>query len=169
MAIVFITHDLNIVRRFADRVYVMRGGEVVETAATAALFAAPRHPYTRILIDAEPEGRKLPPPAGAPVLFEGRDVSVSFRLGGGLFRAAHPLHAVRSVSLALRAGQTIGVVGESGSASRRWAAPCCACCRPRAASPTTAASFPPPPPRCARSGASCSWCFRIPSARSRRA
>jgi ABC-type microcin C transport system duplicated ATPase subunit YejF len=115
MAIVFITHDLNIVRRFADRVYVMRGGEVVEAAATGALFATPRHPYTRVLIDAEPEGRKLPPPAAAPVLLEGRDVSVTFRLGGGLFRAAHPLHAVRSVSLALRAGQTIGIVGESGS------------------------------------------------------
>ena len=58
MAIVFITHDLGIVQRFADRVYVMRQGEVVETGPTAALFARPEHPYTRMLLAAEPEGTK---------------------------------------------------------------------------------------------------------------
>src|SRR3712207_2513367 len=58
LSIVFITHDLGIVRRFADRTYVMKSGEVVETGATEALFAAPAHPYTRMLIEAEPSGRK---------------------------------------------------------------------------------------------------------------
>jgi oligopeptide transport system ATP-binding protein len=115
MAIVFITHDLGIVQRFADRVYVMQRGEVVETGPTEALFHAPRHPYTRMLLAAEPEGRKPPPPATAPELIEGRDVNVVFRLGGGLFAAAHEIHAVRGIDLDLRQGQTIGIVGESGS------------------------------------------------------
>jgi len=115
MAIVFITHDLGIVRRFADRVHVMCAGEVVEAAETARLFAAPRHPYTRLLLDAEPTGRKAPPPPAAPVLLEGAGVGVTFAIGGSLLRAPTPLRAVRDVSLRLQEGQTIGVVGESGS------------------------------------------------------
>ncbi|TKA97339.1 ABC transporter ATP-binding protein [Cereibacter changlensis] len=115
MAILFITHDLGIVQRFADRVYVMRRGEVVETGATADLFAAPVHPYTRMLLDAEPEGRKLPPPENAPVLLDGRNVEVVFRSSGGLFQPADELRAVDGISVALHQGQTIGIVGESGS------------------------------------------------------
>ncbi|WP_145107574.1 ABC transporter ATP-binding protein [Cereibacter sediminicola] len=115
MAILFITHDLGIVQRFADRVYVMRAGEVVETGETGALFAAPAHPYTRMLLDAEPEGTKPPPPETAPVLMEGRNIEVTFSSGGGLFRKAEELRAVDRVSVRLRQGQTIGVVGESGS------------------------------------------------------
>jgi oligopeptide transport system ATP-binding protein len=115
MAIVFITHDLGIVRRFADRVYVMRRGEVVETGPTRRIFDAPEHPYTRMLLAAEPEGTKPPPPAGAPELIVGRDISVSFRIGGGLFAPLHELHAVKGIDLDLRQGQTIGIVGESGS------------------------------------------------------
>jgi len=116
MAIVFITHDLGIVRRFADRVYVMRGGEVVESAPTGKLFAAPSHPYTKMLLAAEPTGRKVPPPPGAPVVLEGRNVEVVFRSGGGLFsRTEIEIRAVDGVSLALHRGQTIGIVGESGS------------------------------------------------------
>ncbi|MBX3568953.1 MAG: ABC transporter ATP-binding protein [Rhizobiaceae bacterium] len=116
MAIVFITHDLGIVRRLADRVYVMRSGEVVETGATEAIFGAPRHDYTRMLLAAEPTGRKAPPAPGAPVMLEGRDVSVEFRIGGG-FLSGPPmlLKAVDGISVALRQGQTIGIVGESGS------------------------------------------------------
>ncbi|NGM46107.1 ABC transporter ATP-binding protein [Rhodobacter sp. SGA-6-6] len=115
MAIVFITHDLGIVRRFADRVAVMRAGEMVETGPAERLFTAPEHPYTRMLLDAEPEGRKEPPPAGAPELLTGRDVRVTFRIGGGLLKRGRDFHAVDGISMRLVQGQTIGVVGESGS------------------------------------------------------
>ncbi|MCP8938584.1 ABC transporter ATP-binding protein [Alsobacter sp. SYSU M60028] len=116
MSIVFITHDLGIVRRFADRVIVMKSGEAVETGPTEAVFAAPKQAYTRMLLAAEPTGRKVPPPADAPVLVEARDVRVTFRLRGGfLGRGASDLRAVDGVDLALRRGGTIGIVGESGS------------------------------------------------------
>lgn len=116
MAIVFITHDLGIVRRFADRVYVMRYGEVVEEGEAQALFANPQHAYTKMLIAAEPTGTKAPPPANAPVLLEGRNVEVTFRIGGG-FLAGEPLmlRAVDHISIRLQRNQTIGIVGESGS------------------------------------------------------
>jgi oligopeptide transport system ATP-binding protein len=116
MAIVFITHDLGIVKRFADRVYVMRDGEVVETGATSALFAGATHPYTRMLLAAEPTGRKPPPRDDAPILLEGRDVRVVFSGGRGWFGPqAGEIRAVDGISLSLREGQTIGIVGESGS------------------------------------------------------
>ncbi|MGN6144563.1 MAG: ABC transporter ATP-binding protein [Mesorhizobium sp.] len=116
MAIVFITHDLGIVRRFADRVYVMRSGEVVEQGETEALFSAPKHDYTKMLLAAEPTGSKDPPPPNAPVLLEGRNVEVTFRIGGG-FLAGEPmlLRAVDRISVRLKRRQTIGIVGESGS------------------------------------------------------
>jgi oligopeptide transport system ATP-binding protein len=116
MAIVFITHDLGIVRRFADRVYVMRSGEVVEEGGAEALFSAPKHDYTKMLLAAEPTGRKAAPPSAAPVLLEGRNVEVNFKIGGG-FLAGAPLllRAVDRISLTLKRGQTIGIVGESGS------------------------------------------------------
>ncbi|MEO1092692.1 MAG: ABC transporter ATP-binding protein [Pseudomonadota bacterium] len=116
MAILFITHDLGVVRHVADRVYVMQAGVVREQGPVARIFADPQHPYTRKLLDAEPEGTKAPPPATAPVLFDARDLSVTFRLRRGwLGREDEPLRAVDGVSLAIREGQTIGVVGESGS------------------------------------------------------
>ena len=115
-AIVFITHDLGIVRRMARRVYVMKSGEVVEQGPSDHVFAAPAHDYTKMLLAAEPQGGKAPPPAGAPAVLAGRDLTVSFKRGGGLFRRGRPpLKAVDGVSLALLEGQTLGVVGESGS------------------------------------------------------
>jgi oligopeptide transport system ATP-binding protein len=116
LAIIFISHDLGIVRRFADRVAVMRSGEVVETGSVEEIFAAPQHDYTKMLLAAEPTGRKSPPEADASRLIEASNVSVSFKLGGGLL-SGRPmvLKAVDDVSLILRQGQTIGVVGESGS------------------------------------------------------
>ncbi len=116
MAILFITHDLGIVRRFADRVYVMNAGDVVEEGPTGRIFAAPREAYTRMLLAAEPEGGKAPVPAEVPALLESEDLRVSFALGGGLFGPEHTeLRAVDGITLHLRRGQTLGVVGESGS------------------------------------------------------
>jgi oligopeptide transport system ATP-binding protein len=116
MAIIFITHDLGIVRRFADRVYVMRKGEVVEEGVTETVFSTPTHPYTKMLLAAEPTGRKAPPAPNAPILLQGRNVEVVFKIGGG-FLAGDPmiLRAVDRIDLSLREGQTIGIVGESGS------------------------------------------------------
>jgi ABC-type microcin C transport system duplicated ATPase subunit YejF len=116
MGMIFITHDLSIVKRIAHRVYVMRSGEVVEEGETAALFAAPKHPYTKALLEAEPTGRKLPPPANAAKVLTGTDIRVSFKIGGGFLSGdALQLKAVDRVSLNLHRGQTIGIVGESGS------------------------------------------------------
>jgi oligopeptide transport system ATP-binding protein len=116
MGMIFITHDLNIVKRIAHRVYVMRRGEVVEEGETRAIFADPRHAYTKALLAAEPTGRKAPPPATAPIILDGTQVRVTFKIGGG-FLAGEPilLRAVDSVSVRLKRGQTIGIVGESGS------------------------------------------------------
>ncbi len=116
LAIVFISHDLAIVRRFSDRVAVMRTGEVVETGAVEDIFANPQHPYTQMLLAAEPTGRKAPPADNAPVLLEGRDVDVRFSMGGGFMGGKKlDIHAVDHVDIRLREGQTIGIVGESGS------------------------------------------------------
>ncbi|MBS9721316.1 ABC transporter ATP-binding protein [Tianweitania sp. BSSL-BM11] len=115
MAIVFITHDLGIVRRLADRVYVMQAGKVVEEGETSSLFTEPKHDYTRMLINAEPTGQKVPAQADAPILLQGRDVTVTFALGGSLFKEAATFTAVDRVSVTLKKRQTIGIVGESGS------------------------------------------------------
>ena len=102
MAIVFITHDLGIVRRFADRVYVMQSGVVVEEGDTETIFAASQHPYTQMLLAAEPTGRKAPPPASAPILLEGRNVEVVFRIGGGFLAGAADRHPRRRPHLGRR-------------------------------------------------------------------
>ncbi len=115
MAIIFITHDLGIVRRFADRVVVMRRGEIVETGPTASVFDAPRHDYTRMLLDAEPRGTKAPVPADARPILDAQDIRVAFPLPAPLFQKKREFVAVDGVSFRLKAGQTIGVVGESGS------------------------------------------------------
>ena len=116
MGMIFITHDLNIVRRIAGRVVVMRYGEVVEEGDTKAIFANPKHPYTRALLEAEPTGRKSPPAVKAPKILDGTNVSVTFEIGGG-FLSGPPLvlKAVDHVTVVLKQGQTIGIVGESGS------------------------------------------------------
>jgi ABC-type microcin C transport system duplicated ATPase subunit YejF len=116
MAIVLITHDLGIVRHFAERVVVMRRGEVVEQGETRQIFENPQTAYTKMLIDAEPHGRKAPPAEDAPIILEGRDVTVDFQIGKGLFaRGPNTFRAVNGVTVRLHEGQTIGVVGESGS------------------------------------------------------
>jgi ABC-type microcin C transport system duplicated ATPase subunit YejF len=115
MAIVFITHNLGIVRAFADRVYVMNDGEVVEHGPTERIFARPEQAYTRMLLAAEPTGRKLPPSPDARPVLEGRSLKVTFHLRGGLFGGSREIRAVDGVSLRVREGQTLGIVGESGS------------------------------------------------------
>jgi peptide/nickel transport system ATP-binding protein/oligopeptide transport system ATP-binding protein len=115
MAMIFISHDLGLVRRFADTIHVMRQGEIVESAPTADLLARPRRDYTRMLLAATPPARKPRPASDAPVLLAARDISVRYRLRGGWFAAKREIKAVDGVSLVLRQGRTLGVVGESGS------------------------------------------------------
>jgi microcin C transport system ATP-binding protein len=116
MAMLLITHDLGIVRKMVERVYVMSGGRIVEHGPVAQVFEAPRHDYTRHLLAAEPSGRPVPPDRAAPVVLEARDIKVWFPLKRGLLRrTVDHVKAVDGVSLQVRAGQTVGVVGESGS------------------------------------------------------
>ncbi|MDE1172404.1 MAG: ABC transporter ATP-binding protein [Parvibaculaceae bacterium] len=116
MALLLITHDLGIVRRMAERVYVMTKGEIVEHGATADIFARPQHGYTRHLLAAEPKGRALPPVTDAPVVMSTDDLKVWFPVKTGLLRrATSHIKAVDGVSLEVKAGATLGIVGESGS------------------------------------------------------
>ncbi|MBC8790505.1 MAG: microcin ABC transporter ATP-binding protein [Tagaea sp. CACIAM 22H2] len=116
MAIAFITHDLGLVRRFAKRVIVMRGGEIVEHGAVADIFSMPKHDYTKALLDAEPAGRKAPVAADAPIVLTADDIRVEYEILRGMFgRRTLMVKAVDGVSIALRAGETLGLVGESGS------------------------------------------------------
>ncbi len=116
MGMLFITHDLGIVRRIADRVAVMQAGEIVETGPTETIFAAPAHPYTRTLLGAEPTGRPDPVPEGAPTIVKTDALRVWFPIRRGFLRkTVGHIGAVNSASVAIRAGETLGVVGESGS------------------------------------------------------
>jgi microcin C transport system ATP-binding protein len=116
MALLLITHDLGIVRKMAERVYVMRTGEIVESGATHGLFESPKHGYTRHLLAAEPRPMARTPRAEAPVVMEAQDVRVWFPIRRGLLRrTVGHVKAVDGVSLTVREGQTVGVVGESGS------------------------------------------------------
>lgn len=115
MAILFITHDLGVVRHLADSVCVMQQGEIVESGATDTLFQSPQHPYTQMLIDANPSGLKPPVPSSAPVLLAARNLSVRFPIKKQLFGPNRYFEAVKHIDLTLRQGQTLGVVGESGS------------------------------------------------------
>ena len=116
MAILFITHDLSIVRKMADRVCVMRAGEVVETGTVTDLFADPQHPYTRQLLAAEPKGEPPPEVEDAPEVIATDGLKVWFPLKRGVLqRVVDHVKAVDGVSASVREGQTLGVVGESGS------------------------------------------------------
>lgn len=116
MSLLFITHDLGIVRKIADRVCVMNNGKIVESGRTAEIFSNPQHEYTKHLLAAEPKGMPPRSDTSAPVVMQGRDIKVWFPIKKGFMRkTVGHIKAVNGINVELRAGQTLGVVGESGS------------------------------------------------------
>jgi microcin C transport system ATP-binding protein len=116
MSLLFITHDLGIVRRIADVVCVMNGGKIVEQGPVEQVFTAPKHPYTRALLAAEPKPDPAPPRPESPVVMSADNLKVWFPVKRGLMRSTvGHIKAVDGVSLSVRKGETLGVVGESGS------------------------------------------------------
>ncbi|TIW89034.1 MAG: ABC transporter ATP-binding protein, partial [Mesorhizobium sp.] len=116
MSMLFITHDLGIVRKIADRVCVMTKGKIVETGPTQEIFANPQHAYTRHLLAAEPKGKPPAANAAAKPVMTGKDIKVWFPIKQGFFRrTVDNVKAVDGIDVTVRAGQTLGVVGESGS------------------------------------------------------
>jgi microcin C transport system ATP-binding protein len=116
MALLIISHDLDLVAHMAERLCVMTEGEIVEAGPAASVLAAPRHPYTRKLLAARPQGEPARPAAGAPVVVRAQNLKVHFPIKSGVFlRTTGAVRAVDGVSFTLHAGETLGVVGESGS------------------------------------------------------
>lgn len=116
MAVLFITHDLTVVRKLADRVAIMQAGEVVEQGKVSDIFAAPKHAYTQKLLSSEPKGEAVPLPAHPEVVIECANLKTYFPIKKGIFRRTKGyIKAVDDISVAIPAGATLGVVGESGS------------------------------------------------------
>jgi microcin C transport system ATP-binding protein len=116
LSLLFITHDLGIVRRIADRVCVMQNGDIVEQGTTESIFAAPKHPYTRKLLAAEATGTPDPVPSTAAPVVTTEKLRVWFPITRGLLRrTVGHVKAVNDATLTVRAGETLGIVGESGS------------------------------------------------------
>ena len=116
MGLLFITHNLSIVHRLADSVAVMQDGHCVEQNSGAGLFASPQHPYTRKLLNSEPDGDPVPLPPDSPVLLEVEQLQVAFPVRRGILRRqVDENKVVNNISFMLRQGETLGLVGESGS------------------------------------------------------
>ncbi len=115
MAMLFITHDLGIVKKMADRICVMKDGEIVEAGLTSRIFKSPQHNYTKHLLAAEPKGEKQPTNRDAPVVLHSNNLRVWFPIKKGIFRRTVAyVKAVDGLSVTICEGQTVGVVGESG-------------------------------------------------------
>jgi len=116
LALLLISHDLPLVRRYADRVCVMKDGKLVEAGPVAEVFGAPQHVYTRMLLASEPSGEPNPVPSDAATVIDAQDIRVGFPVRRGLLRRmVATVRAIDGVSIAVRAGETVGLVGESGS------------------------------------------------------
>ena len=116
MAMLFITHDLGIVRKLADRLCVMKEGKIVERGPVEQVFNKPEHPYTRALLAAEPRPDPAPVRPDAPIVLETKDLKVWFPIKRGVLRkVVGHIKAVDGVDIAIRQGETLGIVGESGS------------------------------------------------------
>ena len=116
MSVLLITHDLDVVRKTAERVYVMQAGNIIEDGDTTSVFRAPTQAYTQQLIAAEPQPRSHSIPENAPVVLQGKQIQVWFPIKKGVLRkTVDHIKATDDVNLSIRAGETVGVVGESGS------------------------------------------------------
>ncbi|MFB3088116.1 MAG: ABC transporter ATP-binding protein [Acidiferrobacterales bacterium] len=116
MAMLFITHDLSVVRKMASRVHVMHAGSVVESGSVDEIFERPQHPYTQRLLAAEPKGGAVAAPPDAPLVMTAQDIKVWFPVKAGVLRrTVGHVKAVNGISVKVRQGHTVGVVGESGS------------------------------------------------------
>jgi len=116
MSLLFITHDLGIVRKIAQRVAVMKDGKIVEKGTVEKVFSAPQHPYTQALLNAEPRPDPAPPQPNAPMVLETKDLKVWFPITRGFMRkVVGYVKACDGLTVTLRQGETLGVVGESGS------------------------------------------------------
>ena len=116
MAVILISHDLNVVKHNADNLVVMKGGHVVETGSCEKVFNSPQHPYTRDLIGAEPNGTPAPVTQNASTILTAQNINVAFSIRKNFWgKTVKSLKAVQDISLSIRAGETLGIVGESGS------------------------------------------------------
>lgn len=122
MALLLISHDLNIVRKMADDIYVMHVGKFVESGSREAVFGSPQHDYTRMLLSSEPSGSSGLPEKGAPVVMDTESLRVWYPVRRGVLRrVVDYIKAVDDVSVTIREGETIGLVGESGSGKTSFA------------------------------------------------
>lgn len=122
MSMLLISHDLNMVARTADYIYVMQKGKIVESGSKEKVFSSPQEAYTKALIDAVPKGHKLPVKESVEPVLSVRNIQVTYPIYSGLLRQkTGDMHAVQDISFTLKKGETIGIIGESGSGKSSFA------------------------------------------------